>query len=74
MAVSHETFKELNLINKLGGIDEWKNHMLSTYTNGETGWDHRSMFFDRLMELKEAKKNKVMKDEAADKLINMVKG
>ena len=48
--------------------------MLSIYTNGEVGWDHRSMFSDLLLELRQAKKDKVIKEEAADKLINMVKG
>ena len=52
--------------------ENWKQYMLSTYSNGRMPWDHEKMFDELISELQTAIYDGVITVEAGRKLVNMI--
>ena len=68
----YEVDMEMKKIETYENIEDWKDEMLKTYTNGKMSWSHREMFQDLIDEILKAQDKRIIKPEAADKLITMV--
>ena len=70
--MSYEVWNETKNVIGFKDEDEYKNYMLSTYTNGNMEWDHKRMFIDLMDEIWLAMEVGVIKNEAGNFLIKLL--